>query len=177
MGFCLPDMSGGDMLLTLQNHIPRQLTVIDPNTVQVNFKRAAPTQYSIEKDGTLLRKIGGAPLDSRSCEMLSKPRPGKFFMRVKFNNDGMYSTILISNGLVSANNQIAWTNGSLAGNVWHEVRIEHVAGETYKFTVNGTGLYQGTAKNLSFYGHTNVSEIEFDVGQFGTPLPAGFAWY
>lgn len=165
------------MLINVQSYPIVERSFIDVNTIQTNFKLAHPSQYELVNNGTKLRKIGGAPVDSRSCELSGKPRPGKFFMRVKFNNDGMYSTILISNGLVSANNQIAWTYGSLAGNVWHEVRIEHVAGDTYKFSVNGNALYQGTAKNLSFYGHTNVTEIEFDVGQLGTALPDGFAWY
>ena len=165
------------MLVNMQNTQIVERTSIDKNTIQVNFRPADPLKYELLNDGTKLRKINGPASESRSCELLAKPRPGKFFTRVKFNNDGMYSTILISNGLVSADNQLAWTFGSLAGNVWHEVRIEHVSGETYKFSVNGNQLYQGTAKNLTFYGHTNVTEIEFDVGQYGTPLPVGFAWY
>lgn len=165
------------MLINIQTQQIVERSFIDVNTVQTNFKLAHPSQYELVNNGTKLRKIGGVPSDSRSCELSGKPRPGKFFARVKFNNDGMYSTILISNGLVGANNQIAWTNGSLAGNVWHEVRIEHVSGDTYKFSVNGNAFYQGTAKNLSFYGHSNVTEIEFDVGQLGTALPDGFAWY
>jgi hypothetical protein len=164
------------MLLQIQNYSAPTVSAIDVNTIQANFKLATPSQYELSKGGTLLRKIGGASNESRSCEMLSKPRPGKFFMRFKPNGPN-YSTILISNGLVNANNQLAWTSGSLAGNVWHEIRIEHVSGETYKFTVNGTVLYQGTAKNLSFYGHTYVTEMEFDLGQLGTVLPAGFEWY
>ena len=165
------------MLINVQSYPIDERSFIDVNTIQVNFKLAHASQYEVTNNGTKLRKIGGAPSDSRSCELSSKPRPGKFFARVKFNNDGMYSTILISNGLVKANNQLAWTYGSLAGNVWHEVRIEHVSGDTYKFSVNGNNFYTGTAKNLTFYGHTNVTEIEFDVGQLGTALPDGFAWY
>jgi len=165
------------MLVNVQSYQVVERSFIDVNTIQTNFKLAHPSQYELVNSGTKLRKIGGASSDSRSCELSGKPRPGKFFARVKFNNDGMYSTILISNGLVSANNQIAWTVGSLAGNVWHEVRVEHVSGDTYKFSVNGNAFYTGTAKNLTFYGHTNVTEIEFDVGQLGTALPDGFAWY
>ena len=165
------------MLINVQSYPIDEPSFIDVNTIQVNFKLAHASQYDVTNNGTKLRKIGGAPADSRSCELISKPRPGKFFARVKFNNDGRYSTILISNGLVKANNQIAWTYGSLAGNVWHEVRIEHVSGDTYKFSVNGSNLYTGTAKNLTFYGHSNVTEMEFDVGQLGTALPDGFAWY
>lgn len=165
------------MLINVQSYPIDERSFIDVNTIQVNFKLAHVSQYEVTNNGTKLRKIGGVPSDSRSCELSGKPRPGKFFARVKFNNDGTYSVITISNGLVKANNQIAWTNGSLAGNVWHEVRIEHVSGDTYKFSVNGNHLYTGTAKNLTFYCHTNVTEIEFDVGQLGTALPAGFAWY
>lgn len=57
-----------------------------------------------------------------------------------------------------------------------DVHIEHVSGDTYKFSINKL-ICTGTAKYLSFYGHTNVTEIEFDVGQLGTALPDGFAWY
>lgn len=165
------------MLLSVQSYnAPRVLSTIDVNTIQANFKLATPDQYALDKGGTLLRKVGGAASDSRSCEVLGKPRPGKFFMRVKFNGPS-YSVITISNGLVSPNNQVAWTTGSLAANVWHAIRIEHVSGDTYKFTVNSTVLYQGTAKNLTFYGHSAVTEMEFDLGQLGTALPAGFEWY
>lgn len=64
--------------------------------------------------------------ESRICEVSGKPRAGKHFLRVKFNNSGNYSTILISDGRVNASNQLAWTSGSLSGNVWHEVRVEDV---------------------------------------------------
>ena len=114
--------------------------------------------------------------ESRICEVSGKPRAGKHFLRVKFNNSGNYSTILISDGRVNASNQLAWTSGSLSGNVWHEVRVEEVAPDTYQYTVDGSGLYRGKAKNLSFYFHSAVTEMEFDVGQLGTVLPAGFEW-
>ena len=73
---------------------------------------------------------------------------------------------------------LGWrTTVTLAADVWHEVKVEHVPGDTYKFSVNGNHLYTGTAKNLTFYCHTNVTEIEFDVGQLDTKLPAGYQWY
>ena len=165
------------MPLAIQNYIeaPAPLA-IDVSSIQVNFKPAHPSQYQLLKNGSVLRKVGGAYLDSRICEVSGKPRSGKHFLRVKFNNSGSYSTILISDGLVTANNQLAWTSGSLAGNVWHETRVEEVDPGTYQYTVNGTGLYRGKAKNMSFYFHTSVTEMEFDVGQLSTPLPAGFEW-
>ena len=97
------------MLINVQSYPIDERSFIDVNTIQVNFKLAHASQYEVTNNGTKLRKIGGAPSDSRSCELISKPRPGKFFARVKFNNDGMYSVIAISNGLVNANNQLAWT--------------------------------------------------------------------
>ena len=93
------------MLINVQSYPIDERSFIDVNTIQVNFKLAHASQYEVTNNGTKLRKIGGAPSDSRSCELSSKPRPGKFFARVKFNNDGMYSVIAISNGLVKANNQ------------------------------------------------------------------------
>ena len=165
------------MLVNVQSYRIEEFSAIDINTIQANFKLATESQYQLLNGGRTLKKVGGVAGDSRMCEVTGKPRPGKFFMRVKFNGTGNYSTIAVSTGLITPNNQVAWTSGSLAGNVWHEVRIEHVSGETYKYTVNGSPLYQGTAKNLTFYGHSSVTEIAFDTGQEGAALPAGFAWY
>lgn len=58
-----------------------------------------------------------------------------------------------------------------------DVHIEHVSGDTYKFSINNKLLYTGTAKYLTFYMHTAPSVMEFDVGQLGTQLPAGYQWY
>lgn len=165
------------MLLSVQNFIEAPAaSAIDVSSIQVNFQPALPSQYVLLKNGTVLKKVSGVATESRMCEVMGKPRAGKHLVRVKFNSSGNYSTILISDGKVTPNNQLAWTSGSLAGNVWHEVRVEEVAPDTYQYTVNGNGLYRGKAKNLTFYFHSNVSEMEFDVGQLGTALPAGFEW-
>ena len=167
------------MLLTAQT-IPAApiWSTIDLSTVQADFKPAVlGTNCALSEGNTKLTRIGSAGSSSRCFEVTGKPRPNaKCFVRVKFNASS-YAVILISSSLVTANNQLAWTTVTLAADVWHEVRVEHVSGDTYKFSVNGNNFYTGTAKNLTFYGHTNVTEMEFDVGQLGTALPAGFAWY
>ena len=164
------------MLLQVQNFNEPTLSTIDVSSIQVNFVPALPSQYLLLKSGTLLKKVGGAANESRMCEVVGKPRAGKHFMRVKFNNTGSYSTILISDGRVTPNNQLAWTSGSLTGGVWHEIRVEEVGPDTYQYTVNGNGLYRGKAKNLTFYFHSTVTEMEVDVGQLGAELPVGFEW-
>lgn len=151
-------------------------STIDRATIQSEFREALPGEYTLSADERTLTKIGTTDTSSRSFEVTGKPRPNtKCFMRVRFNGSP-YPVITISNGLVKANNQVAWTIGSLAANVWHEVKVEHVSGNTYKYTVNGSVLYTGTATNLTFYSHTNVMVTEVDTGQLGTALPAGFVW-
>lgn len=163
------------MLLQVQSAVLKSFGVIDKATIQKDFKLAAPTDYTLSQGDTILTKVGGPAGSSRCFEVTGKPRPGKFFMRVRFNGSN-YSVVTVSTGLVNANNQVAWTSGSMAANVWHEIKVEHISGETYRYTVNGTQLYQGTAQNLTFYGHTSVAQIEVDTGQSGITPPAGFAW-
>lgn len=163
------------MLLQVQSAVFKSFGVIDKATIQKDLKLAAPTDYTLSQGDTILTKVGGGASSSRCFEVTGKPRPGKFFMRVRYNGSN-YAVVLISTGLVTSNNQVAWTSGSLAANVWHEIKVEHISGETYRYTVNGTQLYQGTAQNLSFYGHTTVTQIEVDTGQSGITPPTGFAW-
>jgi hypothetical protein len=151
-------------------------STIDKSTIRAEFRPAVASEYKLSADERSLTKIGNKDTSSRSFEVTGKPRPNtKCFMRVRFNGSP-YPVITISNGLVKANNQLAWTIGSLAANVWHEVKVEHVSGDTYKYSVNGSVLYTGTAANLTFYSHTNVTLTEIDTGQLGTALPAGFVW-
>lgn len=163
------------MFLQVQSAVFKSLSVIDKATIQKDLKLAAPSDYTLSQGDTLLTKVGGGSSSSRSFEVTGKPRPGKFFMRVKYNGSN-YAVILISPELVNANNQLAWTSGSLPANVWHEVKVEHISGETYRYSVNNVQLYQGTAQHITFYGHTSVTQIEVDTGQYGVQLPAGFAW-
>lgn len=163
-------------------HAPMQMvatpttSTIDKSTIRAEFRPAVASEYKLSADERSLTKIGALNTSSRSFEVTGKPRPNtKCFMRVRFNGSP-YPVIAISNGLITASNQVAWTLGSLAANVWHEVKVEHVSGDTYKYSVNGSVLYTGTATNLTFYSHTNVTLTEIDTGQLGTALPAGFVW-
>lgn len=163
-------------------HAPMQMvatpttSTIDKSTIRAEFRPAVASEYKLSADERSLTKIGALDTSSRSFEVTGKPRPNtKCFMRVRFNGSP-YPVIAISNGLITASNQVAWTIGSLAANVWHEVKVEHVSGDTYKYSVNGSVLYTGTATNLTFYSHTNVKLTEIDTGQLGTALPAGFVW-
>ena len=152
-------------------------STIDLSTVQADFKPAVlGTNYELSEGNTKLTRIGSAGSSSRCFEVTGKPRPNaKCFVRVKFNASS-YAVILISSSMVTANNQLAWTTVTLAADVWHEVKVEHVSGNTYKYTVNGSVLYQGTATHLTFYGHSSVNQISIDAGQQGFTLPAGFEW-
>lgn len=167
------------MLLMIQNPpVPPARSKVDVTTVQADFKAAIPgTHYNLNADGTVLTKIGAGDSSSRCFEVTGKPRPGgKYFMRLKVGPGSNYAVVLISNGLVNANNQLAWTSGSLAPNVWHEIRVEHISGSTYRYTVDSTVMFTGVAANLTFYGHTGVSVFEVDCGQSGIEPPAGYTW-
>lgn len=155
---------------------PPAFSKIDKATILSSFKPAAQSEYVLSDDERTLTKIGPTDTSSRSFEVTGKPRPGaKCFMRVKVNGPS-YSVIVISPELITATNHVAWTIGSLPANVWIDVKVEHVSGNTYKYTVNGSVLYTGTATNMTFYSHTNVTLTEIDTGQLGTALPAGFVW-
>lgn len=162
-------------VLALSSLLPPYST-IDRTTIQADFAPALPSQYTLEDGDTTLIKIGAASASSRCFEVTGRPRPGKFFMRVKFNAT-IYSVITISVGLVSTTDQVAWTKGSLAGGAWHEIKIEHVSGNTYLYKVNDVVLYQGTASHMTFYGHSDVTRIEVDTGQRGSILPIGYEWF
>lgn len=164
------------LLVDAKSSLLPPYSTIDRTTIQTDFTPSLPSQYTLENGDTILNKVGADPATSRCFEITGKPRPGKFFMRVKFNAT-IYSVITISVGLVSASDQVAWTKGSLAGGVWHEIKIEHVSGNTYLYKVNEVVLYQGTAQHLTFYGHSDVTRIEIDTGHRGGILPIGYAWY
>ena len=154
---------------------------IDVFSIRSNFNPADPDMYRIGTGGAALLKVGGLPQDSLSCELASKPRPGKWYARVRFLTyqpelGGYYCVAAISSGPVTPDNQLAWT-ASLELGVWHDVHIEHVSGDTYKFSISNKLIYTGTAKHLTFYMHTAPSVMEFDVGQLDTKLPAGYQWY
>ena len=154
---------------------------IDVFSIRSNFKPADPDMYRIGTGGAALLKVKGLPQDSLSCELTAKPRPGKWYARVRFNNGhpelgGHYCIAVISSGPLTADNQLAWT-ATLRLDVWHDVRIEHVSGDTYKFSISNKLIYTGTSKYLTFYMHTSPTAMEFDVGQLGTQLPAGYQWY
>ena len=165
------------MLRTVQSVRPAPVfSKIDKATILSSFKPAAQSEYVLSDDERTLTKIGPADSSSRSFEVTGKPRPGaKCFMRVKVNGPS-YSVIVISPELITATNHVAWTTGSLPANVWIDVKVEHVSGQTYKYTVGGTVLYTGTAQHMAFYGHSAVTQISVDTGQLGSPLPAGFEW-
>lgn len=154
---------------------------IDVFSIRSNFKPADPDMYRIGTGGAALLKVKGLPQDSLSCELAAKPRPGKWYARVRFITDhpelgGYYCVAAISSGPVTADNQLAWT-ASLKIGAWHDVHIEHVSGDTYKFSISNKLIYTGTAKYLTFYMHTAPSVMEFDVGQLDTKLPDGYQWY
>lgn len=161
------------MLLTAQSVRPAPVfSKIDKATILSSFKPAAQSEYVLSDDERTLTKIGPTDTSSRSFEVTGKPRPGA---SVKVNGPS-YSVIVISPELMTATNHAAWTTGSLPANVWIDVKVEHVSGQTYKYTVGGTVLYTGTAQHMAFYGHSSVTQISVDTGQLGSPLPAGFEW-
>ena len=154
---------------------------IDVFSIRSNFKPAVTEMYRIGTGGAALLKAQGLPQDSLSCELTAKPRPGKWYARVRFltyrpDLDPYYCVAIISSGPVTADNQLAWTASLKIGD-WHDVHIEHVSGDTYKFSISNKLIYTGTAKHLTFYMHTAPSVMEFDVGQLDTKLPAGYQWY
>lgn len=124
------------MLLTVPSVRPAPVfSKIDKATILSSFKPAAQSEYVLSDDERTLTKIGPADSLSRSFEVTGKPRPGaKCFMRVKVNGSS-YSVIVISPELITATNHVAWTTGSLPANVWIVVKVEHVSGQTYKYTV------------------------------------------
>ena len=154
---------------------------IDVFSIRSNFKPADSDMYQLGSGGASLAKVKGFPQDSLSCELAAKPRPGKWYARVRFVSVrpdlGLYYCVaIVSAGPLTADNQLAWT-ASLTIGVWHDVHIEHVSGDTYKFSISNKLIYTGTAKYLTFYMHTAPSVMEFDVGQLDTKLPAGYQWY
>ena len=154
---------------------------IDVFSIRSNFKPADPDMYQLGSGGASLAKVKGFPQDSLSCELAAKPRPGKWYARVRFVSVrpdlGLYYCVaIVSAGPLTADNQLGWT-ASLELGVWHDVHIEHVSGDTYKFSISNKLIYTGTAKNLAFYMHTAPTLMEFDVGQLDTKLPAGYQWY
>lgn len=153
---------------------------IDKATVQADFKPAVlGTHYSLNAEETEMTKLGGGASSGRCFEVTGRPRTGeKCYMRFKRNGGpgSYYITLLISDTLVNANNQLAWSGEQYAPNVWHEVKIEHVSGSTYRYLINGNVLYTGTATHLSFYCHTDITKIEVDCGQQGAALPSGYVW-
>lgn len=168
------------LLNVLSAPAPVPRSIIDVAAIQADFGPAvAGVHYTLSADGTALTKVGGGASSGRCFEVTGKPRPGgKYFMRFKRNGTpgSYYITLLVSAALVSANNQLAWSSEQYAPDVWHEVKIEHVSGTTYKFLINGNVLYTGPATHLSFYGHTSVTKIEVDCGQSGIEPPAGYTW-
>lgn len=174
----VPIMSANVEVPPMPSQAVPMVSTIDKTTVQADFKAAnIGSQYTLSADETVMTKVGAADSSSRCFEVTGRPRPGKQFMRVMFNGTvAGYSCIAISTGLITADNQVAWTVAIPAPNVWHEIKIEEVSAGTYKYSIDGNVLYQGTATRLTFYGHTTVTQISVDTGQLGTALPAGFVW-
>lgn len=163
------------MLLNLQSIVSPTYSTIDKTRILTDFKPALPAEYTLTEGDTVFNKVGGPTSSSRSFEVTARPRPGKFVMKVRFNNlGGGYGIVMITQGL--AGEQVGYTN-NLPANTWNEIKIEHVSGNIYRYLVNGSSIYQGVATNLTFYGHTGVTKMEIDTGQLGSALPAGYLWY
>lgn len=155
------------------------LSSIDKSTIQADFKPAVyGTQYTLSTDEKSLTKVGAADSSSRCFEVTGKGRPGaKCYMRFRRNGTAAgYICLAVSTGLITPDNQVAWSTVQYAANTWVEIKIEHISGNIYSYVIGGSELYRGTATRLTFYGHTSVTTIDVDVGQMGTTLPDGYVW-
>ena len=149
--------------------------VIDPRTILRNWEYEGITAKSrIGDQGYSLTNLETST--ALMCSVVGKPRLGNHMLRVKFSGTGTSYCAIVPLSSYSLAGRITWRDG-LAVNTWHTVRVEVDANDMRSVFVNNTLLYTGAnVIDLGFYVKDGINKVEFDTGQLGSALLAGYGW-
>lgn len=159
------------MLLNVLNWMPARpnFTTINANSVLAEGRPATAAEFVIDPVANTFTKPGVPSTSPRSFGLTRTELVGKLMFRMRFNARE-YNWISVWGATR------LWYSHRMDPNVWHTVRMEF--GSINKYYLNDVLMYSGSDKGFpDFYIHSDVLRVDFDTGQLGTTLPAGYAWY